>query len=133
MMRRFVDLSVSLGCAVGIAPSALGAMPLPGSISETMPDPYAMWWAFVLFIACTAIVVGVLIRRRLPGLAFLLEYPGTITAAIMTVVYGAALAIRYGIGATWLATGFTLAVSLYFTARFLELVVSRRRVTRPNR
>jgi hypothetical protein len=126
-MRRFVDLSVPLGVAVGIAPSAVQALALPASIVESMHGPVAAWWAFIFLMSCIAIVIGVFLRRTLPEVAFLLEYPGCITAAVMSVVYGAALSVYYGPKTTWLAIGFSLAIGLYFLARFLELVVSRRR------
>jgi hypothetical protein len=131
-MRRaagiIANIAIPLWLCTVMFPGAFGLLALPASLVATFGG-FSVLWAQVFFWSCLLIVVGLFIQifkpvswliSGIPAYVWF-EYPGLITASIMSFAYSAALISVLGIGSTFVAVGFTLAIGTRFFFRWLEI------------
>jgi hypothetical protein len=129
MMRRIVDASLPAGCLFAITPAAAGWQKLPDSLEATLGHFWGQTWAATLAASMLAILVGICLRRPRPSLAYLIEWPALIFAAIISTIYGSAIWLRFGTP-SWIAIWFVYAIGLHFLARFAELAYAHQVVAK---
>jgi hypothetical protein len=129
MMRRIVDASLPFGCLFAITPAATGAQALPDSLEATLGHFWGQAWALTLGLSMLAILVGICLRKPVPGLAYMIEWPSLIFAGIITTIYGSAIWLRFGTP-SWIAIWFVYAIGLHFLARFAELAYAHQVVAK---
>lgn len=135
-LQKIIDISIPLGFMLAQANFALRIVELPPSLVATIHDQNTAWfWAFGSFIAYAMIIVGVILKPppRTPnekkkkgfGGAFLwFEFPGLITAGILTSVYPLALWVQNGLFSQAFAViCFILTIAIYFVLRFIRQIL----------
>lgn len=126
MMRRVVDATIPVGCAIATA-SAVWF--LPASIQGTLGSIWGRAWAGALFFAGISVLVGICLRRTRPQIAFFLEFPALGVAGFFASLYGTALLLRVG-WSSWVAIWFCYTIGAHYLARFVELWRARRAAER---